>query len=181
MKAPVKLRGSVVMLARFDGSPALLHAARELRAAGYWQFECHSPFPVHGMDAAVGEKPSRVSFFAGVGAFLGLLTGITMQSWMAGVDYPHIVSGKPFFSFPAFFPVTFALAVLFSALGSVIGFLSLARLRYHHTLFDSPRFESFSDDAFFVSVSASDPRFDVRATRELLERLGGEDVEVLEG
>ncbi len=169
------------LLAQFADSAALLQAARRLRAAGYCQFECHSPFPLHGMEAAAGEKRSRVSLVAGCMAFLGLAAAFGMQAWMSAVDYPHIVSGKPFLSYQAFFPITFALAVLFAAFGAMFGFLGLMKLRFHHPVFYSNRFVQFSDNGFFVSVEATDPLFHPANTRALLESLGGSEVELLEG
>ncbi len=168
-------------MAQFETPDHLLHVAQKLREAGYRQYECHSPFPIHGMDQATGEQPSRVSWVAGAGALLALIGAFFMQGWMSAVDYRHVVSGKPLLSYQAFFPITFALAVLFAAVGAVLAFLGFAQLHYYHPVFYSDRFKQFSDHAFFVSVEAADPKFDLVKTRELLQRLGGNPVEVLEG
>ena len=92
-----------------------------------------------------------------------------------------MISGKPFFTWPAFIPVTFEVAVLFGALGAVFGMLGLNRLpMHHHPLFQSKVFERASDDAFFISIESWDPRFDPSATGKLLESLGARSVELLE-
>ena len=89
-----------------------------------------------------------------------------------------MISGKPFFTWPAFIPVTFELAVLGGALGAVFGMLALNQLsRHNHPLFSSQRFERVSDDRFFISIEARDPRFDLEATQRLLERAGARAVE----
>ena len=92
-----------------------------------------------------------------------------------------MISGKPFFTWPAFIPVTFEVAVLFGALGAVFGMFGLNRLpMHHHPLFQSKVFERATDDAFFISIESWDPRFDPSATGTLLESLGARSVELLE-
>ena len=166
-------------IAQFNGPTELVMAARRLRDAGYRDFECHSPFPIHGIDEAAGEKRSKVSLVAGVAAFMGLCGAFLMQAWMNAMDYPIVVSGKPFLSFMAFFPITFAGAVLFAAFGATFGFLYFMHLRYHHPVFHSQRIEQFSDDGFFVSIASSDPHFDVEKTAAFLGSIGGKNVEIL--
>lgn len=176
MSAVPKIFG---VIAQFDGPTDLILAARRLRDAGYRGFECHSPFPIHGIDEAAGEKRSKVSLVAGVAAFMGLCGAFLMQAWMNALDYPIVVSGKPFLSFMAFFPITFAGAVLFAAFGATFGFLYFMHWSYHHPIFHSRRFEQFSDDGFFVSIAASDPQFDAEKTAAFLASVGGKNVETL--
>ena len=156
-----------------------MRVARRLREAGYRDFECHSPFPIHGLDEAAGEKRSGVSLVAGLAAFMGLCGAFLMQAWMNAMDYPIVVSGKPFMSFMAFFPITFAGAVLFAAFGATFGFLYFIHLRYHHPIFHSRRFEQFSDDGFFVSIASSDLQFDAEKSAAFLASIGGRQVELL--
>lgn len=167
------------VIAQFREPEDLLTAARELRLAGYREFECHSPFPIHGMDEVAGEKRSKVSLAAGIMAIIGLSAGFTLQAWTGAVDYPHLVSGKPFLSFQAYLPVTFACAVLLAAFGAVSSFLAMMNFKYHHPVFHSDHFVKFSDDGFFISVLATDANFDREKTRSFLASLGGENVELL--
>jgi hypothetical protein len=170
-----------VILGQFDGPEALLDAARGFRDAGYRKFDCHSPYPIHGMNSAMGVTRSSLGFIVGTVAAIGLLGAFYMQYWMSAVDYKVIISGKPFNSFQAFLPVVFAVAVLLSAFAAFIGSMVLNRLpRHNHPLFSSRNFESVTDDGFFMSVESGDLKYDLKKTRELLQSLGGTNVEVLE-
>jgi len=166
-------------LAEFSGPEALITVAQKLRQAGYTRFELYSPFPVSGLAHAAGEKRSRVSLVAGIAAFAGLSAGFIMQGWMNGLDYPHIISGKPFISYQAYVPIMFALGVLFAAFGAVISLLAFMRWRYHFPTFNSSHFPRFSDDGFFAFIEAADPHFDPRSSWEFLEKAGGSNVEIL--
>jgi hypothetical protein len=112
---------------------------------------------------------------------MGAALGFGLQSWVHTTAYPLVISGKPYFSWPAFVPITFELAVLFGALGAVFGMLGLNRLpMHHHPLFRSKVFERVTDDAFFISIESWDPLFDRSATGKLLESLGARSVELVE-
>jgi len=167
------------LIVEFDGPEALLRAARGLHDAGYRNFECHSPFPIHGIDQALGEKRSKIGYIAGVMALVGGTAAITLQGWTSAINYPLVISGKPFFSYQAFFPITFAIAVLFAAAGSLIAMIGLINMRLHHPLFNSENFKRVSDDAFFISIKAADPRYDREKTTSLLAELGGTNIEIL--
>jgi hypothetical protein len=169
------------ILAEFDNSTVLVDAARQVHKAGYKDFECHSPFPIHGIDEAAGEKRSRVSLIAGVLALCGLLVMIIMQWWTSSIDYKLLISGKPFFSYQAYLPITFAGAVLLAALGSVGAFFAFMNWKFHHPVFYSDRFTKVTDDGFFISILATDDTFEIETTRAFLEEIGGTNIELLEG
>ena len=104
-----------------------------------------------------------------------------LQWWVAVVAYPIITSGKPLFSLPAFVPITFELAVISGVVGGLMAMFRANRLpRLHHPLFSSKRFERCSDDLFFISIEAADPKFDATRTRELLTLAGAAAVETVE-
>jgi len=172
-------RGKLVaLLAEFETPGALLDAARRVRESGYTRFDTHSPFPIHGMDEAMGLKRSPLGYFVGVMGTLGLLGALGLQGWISAIDYPLVISGKPLFSYQAFVPITFAITVLLSALGAFFGMLILNRLpRLYHPLFFSKQFCRVSDGGFFISVDSRDTQFDQTRTRELLASLGGISVE----
>jgi hypothetical protein len=112
---------------------------------------------------------------------LGAGSGMTLQWWTSAVDYPLIIAAKPYFSWPAFIPVTFELGVLFAALTCLLGMLHFNRLPcYYHPVFRSERFDRVTDDRFFVSIESSDPKFDPDETAELLKKAGATNVEMLE-
>ena len=167
-------------LAEFPTPDAVLAAAREVKAAGYERFDAHTPFPVHGLEKAMGLKRSWVPLFVLVLGLGGAAGGMLLQWWVSAEAYPLVISGKPFFSWPAFVPIMFECGVLGGALGAVGGFLALARLpQHHHPLFGSAAFERMSDDRFFLSIEAADPRFDRQATLDLLSRAGASRVEMV--
>jgi len=169
------------LLARFESPGVLLEAAAKVRRAGYKKFDCHSPFPIHGMDDAMGLKRSPMGWIAGLLAIIGGGGLFTLQWWSSAVEYPLVIAGKPFFSFQAYVPVTFAGAVICAAFAASFGMLIINQLpRLHHPIFHSDKF-NVTDDGFFVSVEAGDPQFDVDKTKSFLESIGGREVEVLRG
>lgn len=169
-----------VVLAEFDSATDLMHAAEKVRDQGYKEFDCHSPFPIHGMDKAMGVKRSPLGYIVFAMATLGLTGALVLQWWTSGVDYPLVISGKPFFSLPAFVPITFALTILTSAITAVIGMIAINQLpRLAHPLFNSDRFGKFSDDGFFVSIESTDKKYDENKVVEFLKSIGGKHIEVL--
>ncbi|HBS28826.1 MAG TPA: DUF3341 domain-containing protein [Phycisphaerales bacterium] len=169
------------VMAEFATPAALSHAAEKVRDEGYSRWDVYSPFPVHGMDEAMGLRPSRVPWIMGAMALAGFTTAITMQWWMSAVDYPIPNGGKPLFAWEQFLPIMFELSVLFAAFGAVVGMLALNGLpRWHHPLFGKERFLRVSDDRFVIVIEAKDPKFDASRTRGFLERLGGQHIEMVE-
>lgn len=169
------------LVAEFVTPDELVAAAVAFRDEGYTEWDTHSPFPVHGMERAMGMRRSRVPIFVLVLGLAGAAAGMLLQWWTSVVDYPMVISGKPHFSWPAFVPIMFECGVLGGALGAVGGLLFETRLpRHHHPLFFAPGFERASDDRFFLSVASSDPRFEAGATGRLLRELGAARVETID-
>lgn len=170
------------VLAEFDTAKDILHAAEKVRDAGYVRWDVHTPFPVHGMDGAMGLRRSMLPWMVFVMGLAGAGGGLLLQWWTSAVDYPLVISGKPLFSWQAFVPIIFEMMVLFAALGCLFGMLHLNRLpTYYHSLFRSERFERATDDKFFVSIEAADPKFDARRTVQFLQNLdGAQHVELVE-
>lgn len=169
-------------LAFFATPGELLKAAKRVREAGYSKFDCHSPFPIHGMDQAMGLKRSMVGYVSGICAFLGGAFGMWLQWWTSTIDYPIVISGKPFFSYQAYVIVTFGLTILGAAFGAVFGMLIINRLpQLFHGNFYSTNFAKFSNDAFVVSIEAEDGKFDEAQTVSFLSSIGGQDVELVRG
>jgi Protein of unknown function (DUF3341) len=104
--------------------------------------------------------------------------------WMNGIDYVTVVGDKPPGApqtLPSMVPILFELTILLSAFGAVFGMLGLNQLpRHNHPVFASDRFRKASTDRFFISIEAEDPKFDVKATKEFLERMHPSHVEVVE-
>jgi hypothetical protein len=186
---PTKLYG---MLAEFATPAQILHAAERVRNAGYKWWDCHTPFPVHGLDQAMGIRPTILPVLVFFGGMTGTLIALALQiltnstGWefwalVPVSGYPFMVSGKPFLSIPAFIPVTFELTVLLSALSTVIFLLLLNGLpQLYHPLFKNVRFGRATDDKFFVVIEARDPKFSRSRTEEFLKSLGPAAIEVME-
>ena len=168
------------LVAEFETPSALFHACEQVRDAGFRRWDAHTPFPVHGLDRAMGLGRSPLPWIVLAGALVGGASGFALQTWVHAWAYPLVISGKPLFAWPAYVPVTFELSVLGGALGAVLGMLALNRLpRHHHPVFSSAAFERASDDRFFISVDAGDPRFEPRAAAALLGDAGATRVEWL--
>lgn len=168
------------VLAEYPNPGALLHAAEDVHKAGYKKFDTHTPFPVHGMDKAMGLGNSNVGYFCLLGGITGLSLAIWLQWWTGQIDYPINISGKPFFAFEPSIPVMFELTVLFSAYAAVIGMLLLNGLpRPYNPLFYSSSFSRASDDAFFLFIAAEDDKFDMEKTQAFLKEIGGTNLEVI--
>lgn len=172
---------TVGALAKFSNPHELMEAANKLRESEYTKFDCHSPFPIHGMDKAMGLQRSSLGWLIGISAIIGTSSALALQWWTSTIDYPLVISGKPLFSFQAYVPVTFAIGILLSAFTALLGMLALNGLpRWNHPVFNSSRFEKATDDAFFVSIEADDPRFDKEKTIQFLDSIGGTECELLQ-
>lgn len=169
------------LLAEFPTAAALFHACEKVRDAGYTRWDSHSPFPVHGIDRAMGLPPSPMPWISLVTGLSGAAAGYTLQWWTQAVAQPLVISGKPLVSWPAFIPVTFELGVLGGALGALLGMFALNKLpQPYHSLFRSTRFERVTDDKFFISIESTDPAFDAETTAKLLAAAGATHVEMVE-
>lgn len=167
---------------QFASAADLYHAAEKVRDRGYRFWDVFSPFPIHGMDDAMGLRRSVLSKIVFVGGLTGTLTALGVTFIPSTFLYPLIVQGKPtdFFTIPAFFPIIFELTILFSAFAAVIGMLMLNGLpRWHHPMFNWDRFAEVSADGFFLAIESRDPSFDERETRELLESVGARHITVV--
>ena len=168
------------LLARFETPESLLLASRRVRQAGYSRWDAHCPFPVHGLEGAMGLERSLVPWFSFILGMAGAAGGMLLQWWVSTEGYPLVISGKPLFSWPAFVPIMFECGVLGGALGAVLGFLVQSRMpRPHHALFASQAFERVTDDAFFISIESDDPEFEMERTSELLRQAGAEEIETV--
>src|SRR5438045_7580941 len=169
------------MIAEFRTAASILHAAKQVRAAGFRKWDVFTPFPVHGMDRAMGLRNSKVGWFAFLGGVAGYTTGTLMIWWMNAYDYPIVVGGKPMFSPHAAFPPSYELTILFGAFGSLFGMLFLNRLpRLHHTTLRNKRISLVTHDRFFVVIECNDPKYAEPQTRKLLEDLGRRPIEVVD-
>ena len=169
------------VLAEFGSASAVFHACEKIRDAGFTQWDAHTPFPVHGLDGAMGLKRSKLPWIVLVCGLTGAAAAMVLQWWTSAVDYKVLIAAKPLFSWQAFIPVTFEVMILFSAFGAVLGMFHLNRLpRHYHPVFRSERFLRASDDKFFVAIETADPRYDAEETPRMLADLGATHIDHVE-
>jgi hypothetical protein len=163
------------VLAEFKTPHDMLDAARKMREAGHTELDAYTPYPVHGTDEALGLERSKVPLIAATGALIGAGTGFGMIWYTNAYDYAINVAGRPTFSWPTFIPITFELAVLFSALSIFFGLIALFGLpRLHHPVFEVAQFASATTHGFWLSVVSADA-----AVPDRLKSLGATHVSVV--
>lgn len=172
-------RGEPYGLMGYFTTPAeIYHACEALRDAGYKSFDAHTPFPVHGLEHAMGLKASPLPWLVLGGGIFGLSGAVALAYYTQAVWYPLDISGKPPFSYQAYVPIFFELTVLCAALTCFVSVWALGKLpAFFHPTMTHPAFPRATDDAFFISVEARDPKYDAAKTRKLLEKLGARDIQ----
>jgi hypothetical protein len=169
------------VLAEFKSPADVYHAAEKVRDAGYKRWDVHSPFAIHGIERAMGLSDSKLGWVALFCAISGAFGGFGLQYWIHNFAYPLLIAGKPMVAYPAYIPVTFEPGILFTAFGCLLGMMVLNGLpRFYHALFRSENFRKATDNGFFISIEARDPKFDVASARDFLGSIGGTHIEVLE-
>jgi hypothetical protein len=116
------------LLGIYDDDEKVLHAVEHIRHQGVEIADVFTPFPVHGLDKALGMKRTRLPRAAFLFGLTGTILALTMQTYMMTIDWPMDIGGKPYFPFPAFIPVTFELTVLIASLGMVATYLIVSGL-----------------------------------------------------
>jgi hypothetical protein len=169
------------LLAEFNDPNELVAAVRRAREAGFRQMDAYTPFPIEELAEAMGMHSTRLPLIVLIGGIVGGVAGLLLQYWTSAIDYPINVGGRPFFSWPAFIPITFETTVLVAALSAVLGMLALNGLPMpYHPVFNVPRFALATRDRFFLCIEATDPQFDREGTRRFLERLVPREVSEVE-
>lgn len=171
------------IVAEYDNVTDVMAATQAAYDAGYRKMDVHSPFPIHGIDDALGVKPTILPWIVlGMGLTgmsLGiLLTTFTMTNWIPVPSwmptnfegYRFLISGKPFDSFAAFIPVIFELTIMFSAYTAVFAMFLLNKLPLlYHPLFNSKNFRRATQDRFFLAIESQDRNFDADDTAAFLK------------
>lgn len=168
------------VLAEFRNPKELVDAATNVKKSGYQNFDTYAPFPIHGMEKAMGLKNSPLGWIVLGGAITGMVGILTLMIWVMAYEYPINISGKPFINIPIYVPITFEITVLLSAFAAVFGMLFLNGLpRLNNPLFNVERFDKASDDGFFVCVEASDDLFAEEKVTKLFRDNGATHIETV--
>lgn len=180
----------VGIVAEFDQPEALVAGSAAVRDAGYTQWDTHTPFPIHGIDAAMGIRRTFLPWLVLIGGLTGTTIAIAMQYYMnasheteyavgwpfAGYQYP--VSGKPYWSLPANIPIAFELTILLASFAGFFGMIALNRLfHWYNPLFKLERFRLVTNDRFFMAIDSRDPKFNAQELPAMLRGLGANVVE----
>ena len=149
----------------FTNEDDILNATRASKEAGHDIYDVYTPYAVHGLESAMGLKPSRLTYVCMMFAVAGLLLGVFAQFWIGAIDWPLNVGGKPFNSLPAYLPVIFELTVLFGGLGVVFTMLFRAKLfpGKKEWLPDV----RVTNDHFVLALEQRDASFDIHAVLRL--------------
>ena len=165
----------------FTDPNLVISAAETLRDAGYTRFDFHTPYPLHGLDDAMGVKKTILPYISLAAAMAGAAVAIHLQWFTGAVDYPLIIGGKPMFALEPSIPIAFELTVLLSSIATVVGMFGLNGLpRWFSKWQNDPHFLRSTDDAFVVTVDAGDPLYNSEKTRALLEAAGADQIRVVE-
>jgi len=181
-------------IGEFDEPDELVEAGRKIREMGYTKIDAMSPFPVHGIDDAIGVPPSKLGWIVIFFSLTGTLTALLLQ-WYEGAaglnslllrfglsGYPLSIGGKPFFDFSYSVPVDFELTVLFTAFATFIGMFAINGLpRLYHPSMNYRNAHRATDDRFLLVIEAEDPKFAPAKSADDLRSVGARDVEVVEG
>ena len=168
------------ILGHFYEPADALAAAAKVRDAGWKHFDFLTPFPIHGMEEAMGQKRSWIPYAAGALALCGILFAQGLQNYVMVWDWPMNFGGKPFFAWPSFIPVTFELMVLFGAIGTAVVAIWAGK---RDTIPQPPASlinTGATIDKFVVWISATDPKFDTERVRAFVETLGAHGVRVID-
>ncbi len=169
------------IMAEFETPAAVLRAAEKVRDTGYSHWDVFTPYPIHGMDRAMGLKHSVVGWFSFIGGCTGYTTGMLMIWFMNKHDYAIVIGGKPMFSPMSAFPPSYELTILLGAFGALLGMLFLNRLpQLHHPLLKNRRFALATHDRYYVVIESTDPKYSETETRRLLETSGSKHIELVD-
>lgn len=170
------------VLGDFKNPDQLIHAAEKIHEHGYTKFDIHTPYPVHGLDKAMGIKKTILPKFSLAGGMFGLASAFALQYWSGAIEYKLNIGGKPLFASQYGMPVFFELTVLCAALTTFfIMFGYLCKLPNWYSPYQHDKgFLEATDDNFCVIIESTDSRFTVETTKRLLEQLGASNVRVVE-
>jgi cytochrome c5 len=173
--------GAFSVLGIFDSAQLLMKAIPEVKSKVSARLEAYTPYPIHGIDQALGLRKSPVGGMVLVMGVIGAISGMAFELWTSGVDYPLMTAGKPYFSWEAFVPIMFEMTVLFACFASGLGMLLLLnRLPlFRHPMLQSTSLPLLTRDKFGLAVESDGNELDADKISVLLKEAGAGTVEVI--
>jgi mono/diheme cytochrome c family protein len=167
--------------ALYNDPNAIIAAASKIASAGFTKWDVNSPYPIHGIDKAMKAKPSMLGIVTLICGLSGTFLALVLMWWTMSVDYPMVIGGKPYFSLPAFIPVTFEITVILATASTIIAMFAFffGLPRNDHALQDTNYMKKVSRDHYGIVIEAIDPKFDERSTLEFLKRLNPLSTEII--
>lgn len=165
--------------ALFENADAIIKAANKINKAGYKKYDIHTPYPVHGMDDAMGLEPSKIGYLTILLGMTGLTLITSFIYWINVFDYPQVIGGKPFFSLPAYVPLMFEVTILLGAVGTVAALL-IFYFKFpnnSHPLHDTNYMKNVSSDKFGITIESTDEKFNINEIKSLFNSLGASHIE----
>jgi hypothetical protein len=160
-------------MAEFDSGAALVNGIRALRAAGLSRLDAFTPYEVAGLQDAIGDRRSRLTWIALAAGLAGGGGAYLLQWWINVIDYPLNIGGRPYHSAPAFIPITFEMSVLFASAAALISALMLGGLpQLWHPVFEIDGFDRATIDRFWVAIGVGDSALDRARDTAALEAAG---------
>lgn len=162
----------------FDTPDEIVHAAEKASEHGFEKYDVHTPYPLHGMNKAMKLPPSKLGYVALVVGLSGALAALLLMFWMSAVDYPIIIGGKPFFSFPAYVPVMFEVTVLSASIATVLTmlFVFFKLPNNAHPLHDTVYMKKVASDKYGISIQAEDKLFSEPSVKKFLQECGAKEI-----
>ena len=167
--------------ALFDDPNVVTAAARKVAESGFKNWDVNAPYPIHGIDRAMKMKPSLLGVVTLIFGLSGVVVALALMWWTMSVDYPMVIGGKPYFSLPAFIPVTFEVTVIMATVSTVIAMFAFffGLPRNNHALHDTDYMKKVSRDHYGIVIEAIDPKFNESETLAFLKGMNPLFTEVI--
>jgi hypothetical protein len=167
--------------ALFNDPNVVTAAARKVADSGFKNWDVNAPYPIHGIDKAMKMKPSMLGVVTLIFGLTGVVVALALMWWTMSVDYPMVIGGKPYFSLPAFIPVTFEVTVILATVSTVVAMFAFffGLPRNNHALHDTDYIKKVSRDHYGIVIEAIDPKFSENETLAFLKGLNSLSTEII--
>jgi mono/diheme cytochrome c family protein len=165
----------------FDDPNEIYSAAGKVVEEGYKEFDVNSPYPIHGIEHKMKLKKSLIGFVTLFLGFSGTAFILSFMWWTMAYNYPMVVGGKPFFSLPAFTPITFEFTILAGTVSTFIGMIAVFFNfpKNNHPIHDTEYMKNVSLDRYGIVIEADDPKFNEETAKNFLQNLGAKNIETI--